>query len=79
MVAVKKVKMEDGNYGFPVTSLREMNILMQIQHENIIKVREVCVGNRLSNVFMIMDFEDHVMKQMMSMMKCNFSLVFINL
>lgn len=79
MVAVKKVKIHDTdiNSGFPITSIREMNILLSIKHENIIRVREVAVGNRLSNVYMIMDFEDHDLKQLMSAMKFTFQLVYL--
>jgi hypothetical protein len=30
--------------GFPVTSIREIKILSEISHQNIIKLKEVVVG-----------------------------------
>eukprot|EP00954_Amorphochlora_amoebiformis_P003278 255402-Amorphochlora_amoeboformis.AAC.1 len=35
VVALKKIKMEKNNGSFPITSLREINILMAIDHPNI--------------------------------------------
>jgi hypothetical protein len=71
-VAVKKVKMLDtGNMfeGFPITSLREMNLLLSLRHPNVISVREIAVGSKLSTVYMIMDFEDHDIKALMNAMR----------
>ena len=60
---------------FPQTAIREMNILLSIKHPNIIRVREIVVGDKLSDVFMVMDFEDHDVRQLMKAMKFNFTLV----
>ena len=41
IVALKKVRLEKEKEGFPVTTVREIKILRQLnQHENIIKLRE---------------------------------------
>ena len=36
--------------GFPVTALRETNVLLSLQHENIIRVREMVVGTSMDQV-----------------------------
>lgn len=42
IVALKKVKMDKEKDGFPLTSIREINILLSFRHENIVNVTEVC-------------------------------------
>jgi serine/threonine protein kinase len=46
LVAVKQVKLDDSNgisarMGFPITALREINVLLSLNHVNIIKVRKM--------------------------------------
>jgi serine/threonine protein kinase len=40
-VALKKIKMERETQGFPVTAIREIKILNLMNHENIVKLREI--------------------------------------
>ena len=47
VVALKKLKMDNSNDGFPVTGLREIQTLMASRHENIVALREVVMGNKL--------------------------------
>ena len=42
--ALKQVRMDLDSDGFPVTSLREIKILSEVYHLNIIKLKEVVVG-----------------------------------
>lgn len=62
IVALKKIKVTLEKEGFPVTSLREMSLLQQLNHPNIVKVREVVVGSSLDKVYMVMEFMDHELK-----------------
>ena len=39
IVALKKLKMEKEREGFPITSLREINMLLKSEHPNIVHVR----------------------------------------
>ncbi|KAJ6418127.1 hypothetical protein OIU84_001500, partial [Salix udensis] len=77
-VALKKVKMNVGRdkfleeYGFPLTSLREINILMSFDHPSIVKVKEVVMGD-LDSVFMVMEYMEHDLKGLMQSMKQPFS------
>lgn len=42
--ALKKIKMERETEGFPLTSIREINILLALHHKNIVNVTEVRVA-----------------------------------
>ena len=48
IVALKKLKLDEEKYGFPVTALREINSLMQCRHDNVVSIREVVVGETLT-------------------------------
>lgn len=41
ILALKKIKMEREKEGFPLTSIREINILLALHHRNIVNVTEV--------------------------------------
>lgn len=45
-VALKKIKMERETQGFPVTAIREIKILNLMNHENIVKLREILTYDR---------------------------------
>jgi cell division cycle 2-like protein len=45
VVALKKLKMDNANDGFPVTGLREIQTLMEARHPHIVNLREVVVGD----------------------------------
>ncbi len=45
VVALKKLKMDNANDGFPVTGLREIQTLMESRHPNIVNLREVVMGD----------------------------------
>jgi cell division cycle 2-like len=47
VVALKRLKMEHTNDGFPVTGLREIQTLMSSRHDNIVKLREVVIGGAM--------------------------------
>ena len=47
IVALKKLKMDNANDGFPVTGLREIQTLMASRHRGIVNLREVVMGDKL--------------------------------
>ena len=47
IVALKKLKMDYANDGFPVTGLREIQTLQASQHANIVTLHEVVMGSTL--------------------------------
>ncbi|KAK6116583.1 hypothetical protein DH2020_049689 [Rehmannia glutinosa] len=73
IVALKKVKMEKEREGFPLTSLREINILLSFDHPSIVDVKEVVVGSSLDSIFMVMEYMEHDLKALMETMKQPFS------
>lgn len=48
IVALKKIKMDQEKNGFPITSLREIHTLMIARHQHIVHVREIVVGDTLT-------------------------------
>ncbi|KAL6983848.1 cyclin-dependent kinase [Sarracenia purpurea var. burkii] len=72
IVALKKVKMEKETEGFPLTSLREINILLSFHHPSIVDVKEVVMGG-LDSIFMVMEYMEHDLKGLMETMKQPFS------
>lgn len=63
VVALKKLKMDNLNDGFPVTALREIQTLKESRnHRHIVGLREVVVGDTLNDVFLVMDFLEHDLK-----------------
>ncbi|KDP30954.1 hypothetical protein JCGZ_11330 [Jatropha curcas] len=77
-VALKKVKMDVGgdrnleDYGFPLSSLREINILASFHHPSIVNIEEVVMSG-LDGVFMVMEYMEHDLKGLMQVMKQPFS------
>jgi tRNA A-37 threonylcarbamoyl transferase component Bud32 len=72
--ALKKVKMEKEREGFPLTALREANILLSMSHPNIVNVTEMVVGSSLDSVFMVMEFAEHDLKGLMTHMTRPFTI-----
>jgi cell division cycle 2-like len=73
IVALKKVKMEKEKEGFPMTSLREINILLSFHHPSIVDVKEVVVGSTMDSIFMVMEYMEHDLKGVMETMKQPYS------
>ena len=48
IVALKKLKLDEEKQGFPITSLREIMALMNCHHENVVGIREIVVGDTLT-------------------------------
>mmetsp|Transcript_19427 Transcript_19427/g.32045 ORF Transcript_19427/g.32045 Transcript_19427/m.32045 type:complete len:462 (-) Transcript_19427:910-2295(-) len=65
VVALKKIKMDKASGSFPITSLREINILMAIDHPNIVKLKEIVIGEDLKSIYMVMEYLDHDMKMLL--------------
>lgn len=73
IVALKKVKMEKEREGFPLTALREINILLSFHHPSIVRVKEVVVGSDLDSIFLSMEYMDHDLRGIIETMKQPFS------
>lgn len=71
--ALKEVKLFGEQEGFPITCLREIDILLSIRHVNIVNVREVVVGSSMDKVYMVMEYCPHDLKDILSHMKQPYS------
>ena len=54
VVALKKLKLDEEKHGFPITALREINALMACRHENVVGIREIVVGDTLTQCVLSM-------------------------
>ncbi|XP_047327491.1 cyclin-dependent kinase C-1-like [Impatiens glandulifera] len=73
IVALKKIRMDNEKEGFPITAIREIKILKKLQHENVIKLKEIVTsqgpeadeqgkpdGNKYNgNIYMVFEYMDH--------------------
>ncbi|KAF4997844.1 hypothetical protein FGRMN_3592 [Fusarium graminum] len=70
IVALKRLKLEpqDRN-GLPVTGLREIQILKDCRHRNIVSMEEVVVGDDVSrpdnSLFLVLEFVEHDLKSIL--------------
>ncbi|ROW12637.1 hypothetical protein VMCG_00376 [Cytospora schulzeri] len=69
VVALKRLKIEPNDRnGLPVTGVREIQILKDCNHKNIVKLQEVVVGEdttRIENIFLVLDFLEHDLKSIL--------------
>ncbi|KAI0603297.1 kinase-like domain-containing protein [Biscogniauxia sp. FL1348] len=73
VVALKRLKLDDGSgggggAGLPETGLREIQILKDCSHRNIVELREVVTsgdGPRIENVFLVLEFLEHDLKSVL--------------
>lgn len=65
IVALKRLKTERRSNQFPITSLREINILLSLRHENVVELIEMVTDPETDDVFMVMEFMEHDMKMLL--------------
>lgn len=75
IVALKKVRIDQEMFkdGFPVSGLREIQILKNCNHENVVKLKEVVVGNSLESIFLVMEFCEQDLASLLDNMESPFS------
>jgi len=67
LLALKKVRLENEKEGFPITAVREIKILRQIKHKNIIKLKEIVTDKQEAvdfrkdrgSFYLVFDFMEH--------------------
>ncbi|CAB4057572.1 metK [Lepeophtheirus salmonis] len=65
--ALKKVRLENEKEGFPITAVREIKILRQLRHKNIIQLREIVTDKESAidfkkdkgSFYLVFEFMDH--------------------
>jgi len=56
IVAIKKMRLEITNEGIPKLCLREISILKECKHENILKLLKVILQNNI--IFLVFEYLD---------------------
>ena len=49
------MRIENAKHGLPITTIREISVLMACDHENIVRLREIVVGN-FNAIFLVMEY-----------------------
>jgi cell division cycle 2-like protein len=69
-VALKQLKMEKEKEGFPITSLREINMLMKCRrHPNVVGLREIVTDSTGDKIYMVMEFVEHDLRALMKQLE----------
>ena len=79
IVALKKVLMENEKEGFPITALREIKILQLLNHDNVVRLLEICRTKENENenratLYLCFEFCDHDLAGLLSNVNVKFSL-----
>ncbi|GIX68573.1 CTD kinase subunit alpha [Caerostris extrusa] len=57
LVALKKLRIEEKNLeGMPINYLREIMVLQDLDHENIVKLYEVVVGRSFESTYLVLEY-----------------------
>eukprot|EP00301_Raphidiophrys_heterophryoidea_P004354 c1189_g1_i1.p1 GENE.c1189_g1_i1~~c1189_g1_i1.p1 ORF type:complete len:454 (+),score=106.12 c1189_g1_i1:67-1428(+) len=59
IVALKRVRMDNEKEGFPITAIREIKLLKQLKHKNILELREIVTDSSGDGIYMVFEFMDH--------------------
>ncbi|XP_043843936.1 cyclin-dependent kinase 10 isoform X2 [Dromiciops gliroides] len=73
IVALKKVRMDKEKDGIPISSLREITLLLRLRHPNIVELKEVVVGNHLESIFLVMGYCEQDLASLLENMQTPFS------
>jgi len=57
--AVKNIKKEKEKEGFPITAIREINILKSLNHENIVNLKQIISHKDKESFYMIFEYVEH--------------------
>lgn len=73
IVALKKVRTENEKDGISISSMREINLLLNIRHKNVVELKEVVVGQRLDSIFLVMEYCEQDLASLLDNMMKPFS------
>ncbi len=73
VVALKKMRMEREKDGLPISALREISILLNVRHENIVSLKDVVVGRNLENMFLVMEYCEQDLASLLDNMQSPFT------
>lgn len=73
VVAVKRMRREPEKEDISHYALRETGLLLSIKHQNIISLKEVVIGGNLTDLFLVMEFCEHDIQELLDCKKTPFS------
>lgn len=73
IVALKKMRMDKEKDGIPVSGIREIGLLLNLRHNNIVCLKEVAVGNSLESMFLVMEYCEQDLASLLDNMPSPFS------
>ncbi|XP_037109578.1 cyclin-dependent kinase 10 isoform X2 [Syngnathus acus] len=73
IVALKKVRMDKEKDGIPISSLREITLLLRLRHPNIVELKEVVVGGHLESLFLVMSYCEQDLASLLENIQTPFS------
>ena len=73
MVALKKVKIEYQDEGIPSTALREINMLREVDHPNIVKLIDIIIPGE-NKMYLVFEYCNQDLKMFMDKNKMPLSL-----
>ncbi|CAH1640582.1 unnamed protein product [Spodoptera littoralis] len=71
IVALKRLKDLNEREGFSIAAQRELNTLLKLRHPNIVAGREIVVGSRKTEVFLLMEYVPQQLKSFLRSMRQN--------
>lgn len=73
LVALKKIRHTSEKEGFPLTSIREFQLLKSTKHKNIVQLLEVVVSEITHKCYLVFDYYEHDLAGLLDQMKRPFS------
>lgn len=61
LVALKKIRLENEDEGIPSTAIREISILKQLKHPNIVRLVDLIHGEK--KLYLVFEYMDHDLKK----------------
>jgi serine/threonine protein kinase len=68
LVALKKIRLENEDEGIPSTAIREISILKQMKHPNIVNLIDLIHGDK--KLYLVFEFMDHDLKKFLDINGC---------
>jgi cyclin-dependent kinase 10 len=65
--------MEREKDGLPISSLREINLLLRLRHNNVVELMEVVVGKELDSIFLVMKYCEQDLASLLDNMPAPFT------
>lgn len=65
IVAIKKIRLENEDEGMPSTAMREIAILKELNHSNIVKLLDIIYRPSEKKLSLVFEYIEHDMKKFM--------------